>query len=117
MPKTAPTTFHTILTISAAIALGALSLTFANKANAAPPDLSGTYQCQPNPLPCLWTGQTPSISQTGSDLQIKNDKGVIAAAKLTSDITISAGGPLNSYGIIRDDHSIDWSNGNIWRRQ
>ena len=62
-------------------------------------------------------GQTPSITQTGTGLVIKNDKGEVAAAKLTSDITISAGGPLNSYGVIRSDHAIDWSNGNTWRKQ
>jgi hypothetical protein len=117
MPKTAKITATTLLTVAAAIALGASALVAARQAQAAPPDLSGNYQCEPNPLPCLWTGPTPSIAQTGSDLQIKNDKGEIAAAKLTSDITISAGGPLNSYGVIRNDHSIDWSNGNLWRKQ
>lgn len=102
----------------AAIAmLAAVTLLTANAAQAAPPDLNGAYRCQPNPLPCLWSGSTPSISQTGADLQIKNDKGEIANAKLTSDVTISAGGPLNSYGIVRSDHAIDWSNGNLWRKQ
>ncbi len=84
---------------------------------ASPPDISGTYQCQPAPQPCLWSGATPSITQSGADLQIKNDKGETANAKLTSDITISAGGPINSYGVIRADHSIDWSNGTTWRKQ
>ena len=92
------------------------SIAAAAPARAAPPDLSGNYKCEPNPLPCLWTGQAP-ISQSGANLVIKNDKGEVAGAKFTSDSTISAGGPLNSLGIVRPDHSIDWSNGNLWRKQ
>jgi len=38
-------------------------------------------------------------------------------AALTSDTTISAGPTFNSIGIIRPDHSIDWSNGTKWRKQ
>jgi hypothetical protein len=113
MPKVA----KTLLTASALIALGAGVLAAANQAKAASPDLNGTYRCQPDPTPCLWTGQSPSIAQTGTDLQIKNDKGESANAKLTSDTTITAGGPLNSFSIVRDDHTIDWSNGNIWHKQ
>jgi hypothetical protein len=112
-----PKIVKTLLTASALIALGAGVLAAANQAKAASPDLNGTYRCQPDPTPCLWTGQSPSISQTGTDLQIKNDKGESANAKLTSDTTITAGGPLNSFGIVRDDHTIDWSNGNIWHKQ
>jgi hypothetical protein len=98
--------------------LGALAFVgHAQAQGAAPPDLSGTYQCQPDPQPCLWTGQSPSVAQTGKKLDIKNDKGESATATLTSDITISAGGPMNSYGIVRPDHSIAWSNGTKWRKQ
>jgi hypothetical protein len=84
---------------------------------AAPADLSGTYQCRPNPDPCLWPGASPSMSQTGKNLQIKGDSGAIADAILTSDSTISAGGTFNSLGIVRPDHSIDWSDGTKWSKQ
>jgi hypothetical protein len=117
MRETTHTMSKTLSAIAAAAMLGAAALMSAPPAQAAPPDLGGTYRCQPNPLPCLWTGQAPSVAQNGSDLVIKNDKGEVADAKLTSDITISAGGPLNSYGVIRADHSIDWSNGNTWHKQ
>lgn len=107
---------RTGLSIATLIALGTVAVVSRAQA-ASPPDLAGAYQCLPAPLPCLWPGKAPAITQSGSNLQIKNDKGEIANAKLTSDITISAGGPLNSYGVIRADHSIDWSNGNTWHKQ
>jgi hypothetical protein len=84
---------------------------------ASPPDLSGSYQCHPAPAPCHWSGHNPSITQTGTNLQIKSDQGDISAAKLTSDTTISAGPTYNSIGIIRPDQSIDWSDGTKWRKQ
>lgn len=83
---------------------------------AAPADLSGTYKCQPNPDPCVWPGASPSISQSGKTLQIKGDGDATADAKLTSDSTISAGGTFNSFGIVRPDHSIDWSDGTKWTK-
>lgn len=104
--------------IAAIVALGTSAVIGRAKAQgASPPDLSGNYKCQPDPTPCLWSGQTPSISQSGNKLDIKNDKGETASATLTSDITISAGGPMNSYGTVRPDHSISWSNGNQWQKQ
>lgn len=83
---------------------------------AASADLSGTYKCQPNPNSCVWSGPSPSISQSGKALQIKGDNGATADATLTSDSTISAGGTFNSYGIVRPDHSIDWSDGTKWSK-
>ena len=106
----------TALSLAAIVALGGLPS--AGPAIAASPlNLSGTYRCQPAPAPCLWPGQRPTISQTGTDLQIKSDQGDISAAKMTSDTTISAGPTFNSFGIIRPDHSIDWSDGTKWRKQ
>lgn len=84
---------------------------------AAAPDLSGTYQCQPDPSPCMWPGQSPSITQDGKQLVIKGDTNNTANAKLTSDSTIAAGGTFNSNGIIRPDHTIEWSDGTKWRKQ
>jgi hypothetical protein len=106
------------LAVAAALTLGVLALCVRAEAQGtAPPNLNGGYRCQPNPTPCFWPGQTPSISQSGTKLDIKNDKGDTSAARLTSDITISAGAPFNSLGIIRADHSIDWSNGTTWHKQ
>jgi hypothetical protein len=84
---------------------------------AAPANLGGNYQCKPNPSPCLWSGATASIAQSGKKLQIKGTNGAMADATLTSDVTIAAGGTFNSLGIIRADKSIDWSDGTKWAKQ
>jgi type 1 fimbria pilin len=102
-------------TILFALAMGVTGA--ATGTAASPPDLNGTYQCQPAPAPCHWSGHSPTITQSGTNLQIKSDQGDISAAKLTSDTTISAGPTFNSIGIIRSNHSIDWSDGTTWRKQ
>ena len=107
---------RTVLSLAAIVTVGAFSFAGASHA-ASPPDLSGTYHCQPAPAPCLWPGQNPSIAQSGSALEIKSDQGDISAARLTSDTTISAGPTFNSIGIVRPDHSIDWSDGTKWRKK
>jgi hypothetical protein len=104
-----------------AAALGALLLVGRAHAQgqapaAAPPDLNGNYQCQPNPDPCNWSGASAAIAQSGDKLQIKGDNGALADAALTSASTISAGPTFNSLGIIRPDHSIDWSDGTKWSK-
>ena len=81
------------------------------------PDLAGSYQCSPNPDPCLWPGASPSISQTGNKLQIKGDNGGLADATLTSPTTISAGATFNSLGTVRPDHAIEWSDGTRWTKK
>ena len=86
-------------------------------APAAPADLSGTYQCKSSPSPCLWSGATASITQSGKKLEIKGTNGAMADAALTSDVTIAAGGTFNSLGIILADKSIDWSDGTKWTKQ
>jgi hypothetical protein len=93
------------------------SPTPAAPAAASPPDVSGNYQCKPNPDPCLWSGDSASISQSGNKLQIKGTNGAAADGILTSDTTISASATFNSIGIIRPDHSIDWSDGTKWSKQ
>jgi hypothetical protein len=103
-------------------ALGALALAGPAQAQnqapaASPPDLNGNYQCQPSPDPCNWSGASASISQSGNKLQIKGGDSAVADATLTSDSTISAGATFNSLGIIRPDHSIDWSDGTKWSKQ
>src|SRR6202035_1222231 len=65
-------------------------------------NLSGAYRCEPQPSPC--PGQTISIAQSGSTLELKNEHGSFADAKLTSDITVSGTPPWNSIGIVFPDH-------------
>jgi hypothetical protein len=99
------------------IALCALALIGRAQAQgAAPPDVGGTYKCQPSPSPCRWSGPSATISQTGNKMQIKGENGALADGTVTSDITISAGGTFNSLGIIRPDKSIDWSDGTKWSK-
>jgi hypothetical protein len=98
--------------IAAAIFLGATC------AEGAEANLSGSYKCGPDAKACQWSGSTFTITQTGKNLEIKNDKGVAGTATLTSEISVSAGAPWNMLGVISGDNRvIDWSNGTVWRRQ
>jgi hypothetical protein len=119
MTKT--TTARGVLAATAIAALfGATSWSAALAQGDAPPaqgDITGAYQCRPNPNPCLWPGSGPSILKSGSKVEIKNEKGEVADGTMTSDITLAAGAPFNSLGIVRPDHSIDWSNGTTWRKK
>ncbi|HKD28178.1 MAG TPA: hypothetical protein VKC66_20010 [Xanthobacteraceae bacterium] len=45
------------------------------------------------------------------------DRDELAEGKLTSNITVSAGPPYNAEGLVRPDHSIEWSNGTKWVKQ
>ncbi|MGH6673321.1 MAG: hypothetical protein ACRECV_15290 [Xanthobacteraceae bacterium] len=120
MPK--PATKRIALTTTALVStvfvsLGTIALAGRAQAQgASPPDISGSYHCKPNPDPCTWPGSSPSITQSDNKLQIKGDNGAIADATLTSATTISAAATFNSLGIIRPDHSIDWSDGTTWRK-
>jgi hypothetical protein len=112
-----------ILPCAALAVLCGLTMTASTLARgAAKPSLGGTWQCKPNPDPCNWPGALPSITQSGNDLQIKGADGAIADgaiadAKMTSATTISAGGTFNSFGIVRPDKSIDWSDGTKWTKK
>lgn len=68
---------------------------------------------------CGRSGMTFSVTQSGSDLEIKNEKGEIGNAKMTSNISISAGPIWNMLGVIDapDNRVIQWSNGTTWRKQ
>jgi hypothetical protein len=112
-----PKRMRSTLPAAGMITLCALALIGPARAQGAPPpDIGGTYKCQPSPSPCLWSGPSASISQSANKLQIKSENGATADATLTSDITISAGGTFNSLGIIRPDKSIDWSDGTKWTK-
>jgi hypothetical protein len=82
------------------------------------PNLAGTYRCGPDAKACQWTGATLTVTQTGNNLDIKNEKGEAGTATLTSNISVSAGPPYNMLGVISADaRTIDWSNGTQWRKQ
>ena len=105
-----------------AVALGAAmasSAANAQPANPALPDLSGTYRCEGNETKCGWSGSSFTVTQSGSDIQIKNEKGDTGNAKLTSNVTLVAGPIWNMLGVIAspDNHLIQWSNGTTWRKQ
>lgn len=103
--------------ISAVIATALFALMPPGEAHAqgSAPNLSGTYRCSPEPAQCQ--APTFSISQKGQTLEIKADNGPIAEGKMTSDITVSAGPPWNSIGVVMPDQSIQWSSGTHWRKQ
>jgi len=86
-------------------------------AQGAAPILSGTYRCTPEPSPCQTSGQTFTVTQSGNNLDFKNDKGEVGRGTLTSDISLTAGPPWNMVGTILPDRAIQWSNGTKWQKQ
>jgi len=98
----------------AAIVTFAISVCHA-EAQPAARNLSGNYRCEPQPASCQ-TGQTFSVTQSGTNLELKSDKSDHGNARLTSDTTISAGPPWNMVGVVYDG-DIQWSNGTKWRKQ
>jgi hypothetical protein len=107
----------TYLSISSMATLAAFAFAGLAQAQSSAANLSGTYRCQPQPDPCKWQGQTPTISQSGTKLELKIGNDELANGKLTSNITVSAGPPYNAEGLVRPDHSIEWSNGTKWVKQ
>jgi hypothetical protein len=102
------------------LTLGALAAcSFLGNANAQPAaaaNFSGTYRCEPEPVSCQASGQTFTVTQSGNDLEMKNDKGLVGRATVTSNISLSAGGPWNMLGVVVPD-GIQWSNGTVWHKQ
>jgi hypothetical protein len=98
-------------------ALATLAFAGLAQAQSSAPNLSGTYRCQPQPDPCKWQGPTSTISQSGTKIELKIGSNELAGGKLTSNITVSAGPPYNAEGLVRPDHSIEWSNGTKWIKQ
>jgi hypothetical protein len=98
--------------IVAAMAVTAMS----GSAQAQQPNLAGTYRCQPEPGPCK-NGQTYTVTQSGATVDFKNEKGEIGQAKLTSNISLSAGSPWNMLGTITAPNAIQWSDGTQWIKQ
>ena len=87
------------------------------QAQPAAPKLSGTYRCAPEPSSCQWSGQTFTVEQNGTRLDMKNDKGDVAQGLVSSNITLSVGAPWNMLGVILPDNRIQWSNGTVWSKQ
>ena len=83
------------------------------------PNLAGTYKCEGDETACGWSGWTFTVTQSDADLEIRNEKGDIGHAKLTSRISLSAGPIWNMLGTIvsADNRVIQWSNGTTWRKQ
>lgn len=108
-----------LISVTFILALAASTLPGSAHAQAQPStaaNLAGNYRCEPQPSPC-WPGQTIAITQTGSNLELKNDQGTFANGQLTSDITLGGGPPWNALGVVLPDHSIQWSNGTQWRKR
>ena len=103
---------------TAASAVVAASIANAQPANSSLPDMSGNYRCEGDAKSCDWSGTNFAVTQSGSALEIKNEKGSVGSAKLTSNATISAGPVWNMLGVISPDNSvIQWSNGTTWHKQ
>lgn len=103
-----------ISSTSRVVLLAASMIAAAGAANAAP-ELGGNYRCEPQPRPCE-AGATFAVKQNGRTLEIASDKGERGVAQLTSDMTLSVGGPWNMLGVIYGP-SIEWSNGTKWLKQ
>jgi hypothetical protein len=103
--------------ISAATAFVAMGLFgYADAAQAL--NLAGTFRCGPDAKACEWSGASFTVTQNGDNLDIKNDKGVVGSARVTSNISISAGPPWNMPGTVSaDGRTIAWSNGTEWKKQ
>ena len=103
------------LVLSTCLLLAMSSVGASAQTTGAAPNLSGNYRCEPEPDPCR-TGTTISITQNGPKLEMKSEKGEQADGQLTSNITVSVGGPWNMVGVMHDG-AIEWSNGTKWRKQ
>jgi hypothetical protein len=67
-------------------------------AQASAPNLSGTWRCAPEPSACESGGQIFTVAQPGNDLDVKNDKGDVGRAQLTSNISLSCGRAVEHAG-------------------
>jgi hypothetical protein len=105
------------LSMLGAVVLLGLGLPSRAPAQGAAPNLSGTYRCQPEPSSCQWSGQTFTIAQSGTKLDMKSDKGDVGQGLLSSNTTLSVGAPWNMLGVILPDQRIQWSNGTLWSKQ
>jgi hypothetical protein len=104
-----------LVAASALVFIG--SLPQAAAAEAAVPNLTGTYGCEPAPEQCR-SGRIFEVTQSGAHLEFKSDNGDVGQAALTSNISLSAAPPWNTLGVITSPNGvIEWSNGTIWRKR
>jgi hypothetical protein len=104
-----------ILTTATLIASSVLG--GANAQPAAAPNFAGTYRCAPEPNSCKQSGQTFTVTQSGNNLEMKSTDGDFGQAKLTSNTSMSVGGPWNMVGVVVPDGRIQWSNGTVWSKE
>src|SRR5687768_12729667 len=84
-------------------------------AGEATPNLAGTYQCGPDAKACQWLGTTITLTQSGTKLEIRTEKGDTGYGEITSHVSLAAGPPFNMFGVITDEgRSLEWSNGTKW---
>ena len=80
------------------------------------PNLSGTYRCVPDTRPCQST--TFTVSQSGSKLDVKGDRGDVGTGDVGSNISVTLGPPWNAFGtILPDQRTIEWASGTRWQKQ
>ena len=84
---------------------------------AAAANFAGTYRCAPEPSSCRNSGQSFTVTQSGNNLDMKSNDGDFGQAKLTSNTSMSVGGPWNMVGVVLADGRIQWSNGTVWSKQ
>jgi len=81
------------------------------------PNLVGTYRCEPAPRECT-LGKTFTVTESGAQIEFKNESGTVWHAKITSNISLSGVPTWNSNGVVLANNSgIEWSNGTRWRKQ
>jgi len=97
--------------------VGALSWTSEPRAEKAPAGIAGNYRCAPDPTPCPPDATTFTVTQKGTLVEFKSDKGLDGRGTVTSPTTISVIAPWNMLGVVESDGHIRWSNGTIWRKQ
>jgi hypothetical protein len=106
-----------LFVLTAAILTTGVAWGGANAQPVAAPNFSGTYACAPEPSSCQNSGQTFTVTQSGNNLDMKSNDGNFGQGTLTSNISMSVGGPWNMVGVVLPDGRIQWSNGTIWRKQ
>jgi hypothetical protein len=84
-------------------------------ADAAYPNMAGTYRCEAERGYCE-RGKTFTITQEGAVLRIQNEEGLSGNASLTSNVTLNVHGPWNLTGVITGPNKdrILLSNGTRW---
>jgi hypothetical protein len=80
-------------------------------------NVAGQYRCMPLPTACTNSGQNFTVTQTGTNLSVKNERNEIGIGQVTSAISLSLGPPWNMVGLVMPDgHTIQWSNGTEWQK-